>query len=275
MIKRLKCRLFRNSYTDLRERANVNSVNLVYWKKVLNLGDTLGPVIYDWMLQRKQIDPLQPTRKTFHLMTVGSIIASIGHYDATIWGSGIHTFKAVANISKRKRYRKFDIRAVRGPVTRDVLIANGYACPEVYGDPAVLMPYIYTPEGITTKEYEVSAILHFSQADKLLPAGINRIAIETGDYKHFIDEILRSKKVISSSLHGIILAESYGVPAVYLTMGKEELKFYDWYHSTGRRSVRVATTIEEALMMEPMELPDLNKMRNDLLNSFPYDLWEA
>ena len=87
---------------------------------------------------------------------------------------------------------------------------------------------------------------------------------------------LSSKKVISSSLHGIILAESYGVPAVFLNEGlnDELFKFYDWYYSTNRNDIVIATNIKEALSLEPMKLPDLDDMRRTIIEAFPYDLWE-
>lgn len=81
--------------------------------------------------------------------------------------------------------------------------------------------------------------------------------------------------VYSSSLHGIILAESYGVPSVFLRQGMEEemLKYYDWYFATGRYEVRSATSLAEAKETEPMKLPELEELREGLLQSFPYDLW--
>ena len=84
------------------------------------------------------------------------------------------------------------------------------------------------------------------------------------------------RKVVSSSLHGIILAEAYGIPAVFLSEGRSEeiLKYYDWYFSTGRSNVRMANTLVEALDMEPMEVPDLSKMQESIMEAFPYDLWE-
>jgi pyruvyltransferase len=63
---------------------------------------------------------------------------------------------------------------------------------------------------------------------------------------------------------------------VFLKKGieAEMLKFYDWYFSTERYSVKIASDINEAMHMEPMPLPDLLKLKNNLLKSFPYDLWK-
>ena len=41
------------------------------------------------------------------------------------------------------------------------------------------------------------------------------VSMNTDDYKSVIDEICASEIVYTSSLHGIILAESYGIPAVF------------------------------------------------------------
>ena len=105
---------------------------------------------------------------------------------------------------------------------------------------------------------------------------VTLLDIKTTDFEKFIDTISSAEKVISSSLHGIILSETYGTPAVFLKKGIEAelLKFYDWYYSTERYSVQIASDIDEALKMEPMPVPNLDDMRNALIQSFPYDLWE-
>lgn len=79
-----------------------------------------------------------------------------------------------------------------------------------------------------------------------------------------------------SSLHGIILAEAYGVPAVFLA-GKDFglFKYIDYYMGTGRDIMVYARSIEEALAITPMPLPELNDMQKALLNVFPRDMWES
>lgn len=195
-------------------------------------------------------------------------------FDATIWGTGILNLKHVAIVQEQSVFREYDVRAVRGPLTKRALEAAGYKVPNVFGDPAILIKNIYSPEHIE-KKYDCSLIFHFRYAREV--AGINCITTETKDFKYFVDEIVSSKKIISSSLHGIIFAETYGIPTVMLCENIEQedvFKYYDWYYSTGRYNVKIADSIEEALEMEPMELPkNLDLLRKGLIESFPYDLW--
>ena len=91
------------------------------------------------------------------------------------------------------------------------------------------------------------------------------------DWMAVIDKIVMTKLVICSSLHGIILAESYGVPAILLNdYGMNLFKYEDYYYSTGRFDFPVAKTVEEALKLAPPPLPDFTEMRESLVSSFPY-----
>lgn len=273
MLKRIRRKFFRNMTSIVYGKALKRQVNLEWWNKKNNLGDVLSEIVFTWMLENKQIEKNKKISRTVHLFGIGSVIG-MGNFDATIWGSGIHTFKTIKDIINQSKYRKYDIRAVRGPITAEILNVCGYKCPEIYGDPAVLMKNIYTPYNIE-KKYKYSAILHIEHQDIDISDNIHYINMNTTDYKKVIDEIMASEVVISSSLHGIILSETYGVPAVFLKhgMGNELLKFYDWYYSTGRDSVKIANNMQEALQMVPMELPELEEMQERLIQSFPYDLW--
>lgn len=270
----LKQLLFRNAYCRRGKKALKNRVNLEYFNSEANLGDMLSPVIYKWMLDKASISQDKKTRKTRHLMALGSILGGNGFFDATVWGSGIKSFDQIAALSKRRYFQKLDIRCVRGPLTRYALQGCGYKCSESYGDPAVLMPLIYNPE--IEKTHKIGTIPHFKQTFDSMP-DVKNINICTDNYKQFIDELLSCEKIVSSSLHGIILAEAYGIPAVFLGAGRdfEMFKYLDWYYSTGRKNILIASTIEEAIKTEPMEIPDVSSMQKNLIETFPYDLWEV
>lgn len=267
--------LTRNAIDYSGVHAAKDQVNLHYWNAVENLGDTLAPVIFHWMLQQNGLTNTLPKKKYVHLLTIGSILAD-DVFDATVWGSGIHKIDAAYQLRAVRRLRKLDIRAVRGPITRALLLENGYNCPAVYGDPGILLPKIYHPERSVESQYEVGLIRHFRQAGDFTDPGVHKIDIVTEDYQAFVNELFLCKKIISSSLHGIILAEAYGIPTVFLWEGLDDelMKFYDWYFSTDRFSVQIARSLPEALSMEPMPLPSLVSMQRELMACFPTDLWK-
>lgn len=271
----LKTYLRRNTISIGGVPSKNKSINLEWWSKKDNVGDYISKVVYDYMLNYYSLNANKTVKKTTHLMAVGSLIGMY-EFDAIVWGSGVHCMNNVRNIYKQCKYRKYDIRLLRGPITSEILKSAGYSVPDVYGDPAVIMPLIYKPN-VIEKTYDVSVILHLSQKKYEIEQtkSLNYINVETHDFRYFIDEIVKSKLIISSSLHGIILAEAYGVPAVFLKNGmdNELIKFYDWYFSTNRYSVIAVDSISDALCIAPMGLPNIQKMQNDVVNTFPVDLW--
>lgn len=131
---------------NLREWS-VISTGLDYYNpnKPYNLGDTLSRVVVEWMLSRKGLSLDSKAKKTVQLFAIGSGITH-SYADATIWGNGVEyaPSRRIEKFLHRKPHRKLDIRAVRGPLSRDVLMSLGHDCPERYGDPAILMPLIYS-----------------------------------------------------------------------------------------------------------------------------------
>ncbi|MEN1968870.1 polysaccharide pyruvyl transferase family protein [Lentibacillus sp. N15] len=257
-----------------RQLVKQNQVNL-HWFSMKrkdgteNLGDWLSTVIYENMLRMNNIKPDQKVKHTKHIYSVGSILG-FGYHNATIWGSGLLSDQHTG----RLRNVSLDVRSVRGPETRRVLIDKGFKCPNVYGDPAILLPFFYKPN-YKQKNRKYSIILHYSSLYKDEVSKDESLNILTKDYKSFIDTIVQSEVVISSSLHGIILAEAYGVPAILLNDRKsfDLFKYKDYYYSTNRTTFNVANTIEEALVLEPNQLPNLKKLQEGVIKAFPRDLW--
>lgn len=241
-----------------------------------NLGDELSPIVVDHMLKKKGLSLDSSAKKTGHLYAIGSILF-FGFQDATVWGSGLLTEPSlIRRITRGRLFRKLDIRCVRGPYTADIMRKSGFKCPDAYGDPGCLLPLIYAPKVEKTLEYVV--IPHISmeeEAKKIVPAE-NVISMATEDYKAVIDKICSAKKVISSSLHGIILAEAYGVPAIFYQdrPSHYNFKYADWYESTGRKTWPETADLQEAVSMQVDFVPDLTQMQQTLIDTFPYDLWE-
>lgn len=278
-VKRLLIRLLfpaRNSFLlfNWSQRAAKHRVNLNYWNESPNLGDALSPVIVEHMLAQRGLSMNTPVDSRKHLYAVGSVLTA-GIQDATVWGSGVLN----SALTYRLKNRRLDVRAVRGPITRAILMDYGYAAPPVYGDPAILMPEIYQPKP-TSRKVKYGLILHkdydFSHenAGKAFSGEILKLDIRTTDFRQFIDQLTSVERVISSSLHGIILAEAYGTPAVLLKPQVDIIKYYDYYYSTCRFDFPIAATLEDAMDMQPAPLPELDELKAGLRAAFPYDLYK-
>lgn len=240
-------------------------INLLYYKRrgVQNVGDLLSPVLFDYLLRMKGIDRWQPRTKRVAL--IGSIIQFVSA-KATVFGSGFLSQHSVEVFARKKP--QLTIRAVRGPLTRNALVEMGYNVPEVYGDPAILMPHFYHRR--ECKRYEYTVIPHYSKLGKY-KGDEHVLSTLTNDWRAFIDAICASQYVISSSLHGIILAEAYGVPAIMLndTESDDLFKYKDYYYSTGRHSFPMAGSIADALVKRAaVSVPNLAEMRARLLSEF-------
>ena len=263
----------------VKDRAVPGVVNLEYSHK-FNLGDTLSPVIVNWMLDRRGMSLSVPVGQTKHLLALGSLLGR-GIFDATVWGSGILEASTLPRLKHQKGVRSYDIRAVRGPKTRDVLLGYGFPCPAVYGDPGVLLPLISPAAYVAPPAGPVGVIFHRTTdlSDLELPRGCKRISIETSDYRQFVEELMGCSRVVSESLHGVILAESYGVPARAFLVGDRvstcSFKYEDWYASTGRCETAFACSLEEVLDQASLPVPELDSMRRALMDTFPYDLWDV
>lgn len=210
-----------------------------------NLGDTLSPLIFNWMLTQKRINP-EEGMPTTHFFAVGSLLG-MRPFDGVVWGSGILHARNALRLRQMCKFMPYRIYAVRGSMTRQALLHAGYSCPEVYGAPAVLMPLIYQPSGIR-KRYPVNVITHHTQpiSDEL--NNCHQIAIQTTNYKAFTQELLASELVVSASLHGIILEEAYGIPSVFWNcpqIRSQGFKFLDWYQSTGRQKPPMIQELSE------------------------------
>ncbi len=260
--------------SDFSRKTQNNSVNIHYWRTKENqdnLGDFLSKIVVEYyaanLISNRDCSSVKGIR---HIYAIGSILG-FGCQRAVVWGSGL--LMPYRLYFERLLLAKPDVRCVRGPKTRDELLKLGISCPEIYGDPAILMPEIYQPD-CSKKEYDILLITHFSQ-NNIIDGKMHRIDMLTQDYKFVIDEIVKSKKIISSSLHGIILAEVYNIPAVlWLPCGSSKFKYEDYYLSTGRSDIIIAESLEEALRITPMTPPHcFEEMRKKLKATFPVDLW--
>lgn len=246
-------------------------IPLYFWNngRFTNFGDQLSYEIVQKIVQKKVKKAEEHTKKK--LLAIGSILRVAKDGDV-VWGAGVSGKSLDIN---KYHFTNIDIRAVRGPLTRSFLIKNfGVECPEIYGDPALLFPYLF-PEfkKSRTPRYKYIVIPHFSEIHLFRKKRFRRVISPLADWRTVVHAICESEFVISSSLHGIVIAESFGIPARLLRVTENEplFKYIDYYMGTGREKFTPARSIKEALLLkgEPPVSCDLKK----ILNAFPYELW--
>ena len=218
-----------------------------------NFGDALTP----WLIQRlaghypRFAMPGEQQPKYF---VCGSIVALAGP-NCTVWGAGLMNHDDM--ISPAARFL-----AVRGPRTRARALACGADCPPVYGDPALLLPRLHTPPAVPRQQ--LGFIAHFSDRPRLderwvSAQGMRLIDIQQ-DIDAVIDQVASCAWVMSSSLHGLIVAHAYGVPALWVRLrdlpSGDGTKFADHYEALGA-AVPTLVTIR---MHERLDLRRLERL---------------
>lgn len=201
------------------------------WSK--NWGDIIGPTIVKHFSQSGKIEPTED-KVEGKLVSIGSVIAAARSTDL-IWGTGV-----IEDNQYLPDLKRVNIFATRGPKTRDYLLYLGHQVPEVYGDPGLLYPKIYNPE--IEKTHEWGIIPHYvdlnHQAVKsLIERGVKLIDICAGE-REFVDQLKSVEKVLSSSLHGLIAADAYGIPNARINLTGRlvggDFKFEDYALSVNR-----------------------------------------
>jgi len=269
----LYCLTYMQAFPCFSAASTPAGLTLYYWQEpadFVNFGDYLSLKIVERMVEGPvKVFKKKPPRNEKKLLALGSLLY-FAYENDVLWGTGMNG--KTPNKSDYT-FTHLDVRAVRGPITRKFLIEKfNIECPEIYGDPALLMPYLF-PE-FDKQEYpsnDYIVIPHFSEK-KLFPRS-EHIVYPTDPWDQVVRKILDSKFVISSSLHGIIVAEAYGIPARMLRVTENEFmtKYQDYYEGTNRPDFEFATSVEEALRMggESPIICDVEK----LYDAFPFDYW--
>jgi pyruvyltransferase len=233
-LKELVSERVKTELTDLIIRP-WESYRLDWYSNTDNLGDILNPILVNALTGKKIVQVAAKRYRKPHYFVIGSILSRATKH-TTVWGSGFISSDA------RCIEKPAQVCAVRGPKTRDSLLAQGIQCPEVYGDPALLLPKIFLPKA--QKQYKIGVIPHY--VDKNQPSlqkilqdpEVKLIDIQDPNPYNFIMQMLSCEKIISSSLHGIIIADAYGIPSLWgeftNKVAGDGFKFLDYFASVKR-----------------------------------------
>lgn len=202
----------------------------VFWlrcgRKHGNFGDKLTPLLLDYLNIRYSWAPPESS----DLIGIGSLCEKIpADYSGAVWTSGNLYASHVSQLLRA------DVLALRGRLTaQQANLANkNTVC---LGDGGLLC-HLLAPA--TTKRYKIGIIPHYVDAKDPVIARLTEMHADI----RFIDicdeprKVLRQtaqcQHILSSSLHGLILADSLGIPNRWLQSSSrvlgEGFKFRDYY----------------------------------------------
>jgi len=163
---------------------------------------------------------------------VSAIRSALG-YPVMVWGSGL--------ISDRPAKRNsLKILAVRGQFTRDAL---GAPQETPLGDPGLLVAKMMK---VGRSRKGIGIVPHYTDKNHEMVralsslSGVRVIDVERGGHE-VCAEIAACSVVFSSSLHGLIVADAFGIPNQRLKFGGNlkggDFKFMDYASALGRQEM--------------------------------------
>lgn len=161
---------------------------------------------------------------------IGSILQR-ARPQARVWGSGLMTPSP-----PRPAPRPL---AVRGKLTRHALESVGVFDNPPLGDPGLLIRYMPELAPDTSQPInDIGLIPHYSDlTDPSLHTAAHQLNAPIinirSDTRTIINAVARCKIILSSSLHGLIIAHALGVPYVWISIGNRigggHFKFHDFF----------------------------------------------
>ena len=203
-------------------------VPMRWWRNANNVGDLMSP----WLVSKMTGREVTWADDQPHYLVIGSILNN-SNRASVVWGAGSFGVEDGSRFSAEATYT-----AVRGPLTRARLVARKIRCPEVYGDPALLAPAYFAPEVAKTHDYGIVTRWRERRWDRTeIGPGVRVIDLGRSDVEAVIEEILSCRRVVTGSLHGLIVADAYGIPSAWVrsaTAFGGPYKFFDYFASVDK-----------------------------------------
>ena len=220
-------------------------VNLFYFKDKSangNFGDELSKFITEKLINKNKYHIVFNQNNTaLNIVCIGSYI-HMAKNNSYIFGSGVRTPN---NKENGHKYTQLKVCSVRGPLSRQFLLNKKIQAPEIYGDPALLLPEFYKPTTITNLKNKIGIIPHKSNYDKYknkINTDIFYLISPTDKWQNVINYIYSCKAIISSSLHGLICSDAYNKPNLWIDqykLNEGDFKFKDYFASQNRSYIKI------------------------------------
>ena len=247
----------------------------LYYYKYPNIGDILNEYLVEQIFHVKAIEEPHITAE---MIAIGSVLDRLlkegriskkllaMQKDADkenpihVWGTGL----MYDYDTKQEFIRPLKVHAVRGELTRKkVSEFLGKECKCVLADPGLLASLL-VPKNIE-KKFDVGIIPHYVDADEPVMKEMkqcyeNSVIINVkAEPMKVLKKIARCRTIVSTSLHGLIIADSFHIPNQWCVCSDRILgdgfKFRDYYSAFGLEAKPVD--------LRKDKLPDIVKIREE------------
>lgn len=256
----------------------MKTIKLHYSSSKENWGDRISPVICK-MVSGCEVVHAKVT--DCDMIAVGSILSRVKEH---IFAKRIHVWGSGFIQPVRKHKTRHYIHALRGKKSADILINVDV---KVFGDPGLLCDRLIPGHESVAKRYEVGIVPHYSQR--------NHPEVLTFLKKHpeaffidifskpleFLHKLSHCQFIISSSLHGLVAADSLGIPNCrFRVVNKDDIvggdfKFEDYYsiYDVDLPPTITLTEFSPLLkddIMRSYSRPNLPAIKESLIAAFPF-----
>lgn len=201
-----------------------------------NWGDKLNPWLVSRLSKRGVLNASTVFKQAVPVIhaVIGSFAGRIRRPNVKIFGTGFIRRADTLRVEVKK------ICAVRGHHTADKLRDHVDVASLPIGDPALFVPLLHPPA--RKKTHRLGIIPHFREQKLPVLDGIGndpsvKLIDVMGSIEKFCDEVSHCETIVSSSLHGAILAHAYGLPASIVTLSAlpvgDGFKYLDYLSSVG------------------------------------------
>jgi pyruvyltransferase len=150
-------------------------------------------------------------------------------------------------------------------MTRENLMNNSISCPEIYGDPGLLIKKYSSP--VSIKKYKLGLIPHKSEKNLNPLKDFSKIPevkiIDIENTKNFLNDLNSCEKIASSSLHGLIFSDSFQIPNIWISLSDKidggQFKYLDYYSSIYKSDIS---------KMKPIQVTSASQYQTILKSAF-------
>ena len=243
------------------------------WSRIRNHGDQISADIVRLMFQA---EPVQVSAGEPHVLAVGSI-TFMANALSTLWGCGVLNRQVgLADLAPGQ------LRALRGRHSADVLVGRGIRVPDIpLGDPGIFAADLLRRRGLAPRRRARVVVVphhgslrHPAYAEMATADDVAVVETLDNDWG-LLQDIAGAEIVVSESLRGLIYAESFGRPSVWISSTEDPnwtFKFHDWFSTTHNPQLRprpVGSDVEALARAAEFRFSRIDKA--ELLSAFPHD----